>query len=79
MWPDTAWRVVWPNPVNCAEALYIASHAFGVVGMEDEEGQSLINELIAFATQPHRIWSHRWSPGDVLVRDERATMHRGRP
>ena len=66
MWSDTAWRVVWPNPVDCAEALYIASHAFGVVGMEDEEGQSLINELIAFATQPHRIWSHRWSPETSL-------------
>ncbi len=59
MWTDTAWRAIWPNPVDGAEALYSASHAFGVVGMEDEEGQRLIEELTAFATQPHRIWSHR--------------------
>lgn len=79
MWPETAWRAVWPNPVHGAEALYIASHAFGVVGMEERAGRELIDQLIAFATQPDRIYSHRWSPGDVLVWDERATMHRGRP
>ncbi len=79
MWPETAWRAVWPNPVNRAEALYIASHAFGVVGMGEREGRELIDELLAFTTQPGRIYSHRWSHGDVIVWDERATMHRGRP
>ena len=79
MWPETAWRAVWPNPVNGAEALYIASHAFGVVGMGEREGRELIQELIAFTTRPARIYSHRWSPGDVIIWDERATMHRGRP
>lgn len=78
MWPDTAWRAIWQNPVNGAEALYIASHAYGVVGMGEEEGRKLIGELIEFSTRPQRIYTHRWLPGDVIVWDERTTMHRGR-
>jgi len=79
MWPDTRWNAIWPNPANGREALYIASHAFGVVGMPDDEGQALIDELTAFCTQPHYVYTHRYRLGDVLAWDERATMHRGRP
>ena len=79
MWPETAWPAVWPNPVNGEEALYIASHVCGVVGMGEREGRQLIDKLVAFSTEPTRIYSHRWSSGDVIIWDERATMHRGRP
>lgn len=79
MWSDTAWRAIWPNPVTGEEALYIASHAFAVDGLPEEEGQALIDELIAFATQEPYVYSHAWQPGDVLMWDERATLHRGRP
>ena len=78
-WSDQAWRAVWPNPVTGDEALYIASHAFAVEGMEAEAGQSLIRQLIEFATQDEYIYSHCWQSGDVLIWDERATLHRGRP
>ncbi|MYB34040.1 MAG: TauD/TfdA family dioxygenase [Gammaproteobacteria bacterium] len=77
MWPDTKWRAIWRNPVNGTESLYLASHAYGVDGMDEQEGRLLINELIEFSTEPHRVYSHQWLPGDVLVWDERATMHRG--
>lgn len=73
--PDQAWRSTWRNPVNGREALYLASHSFAV----DGEDASLIDELIAFATSPERVYSHHWRPGDVLIWDERATLHRGRP
>lgn len=79
MWEDTAWRAVWANPVNGRKALYLASHAFGVVGLPDSQGQALIDELTAFSTQDHYVYSHAWEVGDVIVWDERATMHRGRP
>jgi alpha-ketoglutarate-dependent 2,4-dichlorophenoxyacetate dioxygenase len=78
-WPDQAWRAVWRNPVNGEEALYIASHAFAVVGLLEGEGQALIDALIDFATRPGTIYSHAWRPGDVLIWDERAILHRGRP
>jgi alpha-ketoglutarate-dependent 2,4-dichlorophenoxyacetate dioxygenase len=78
-WPDTLWRSIWTNPVNGAEALYIASHAFAVEGMDAAEGAALIDELIAFCTRPGTVYGHRWQVGDVLIWDERATLHRGMP
>ena len=78
-WPDTAWRACWPNPANGAEALYIASHAFAVDGMEAAEGAAFLADLIARVTRPEHIYSHRWRPGDVMIWDERATLHRGQP
>ncbi len=78
-WADQSWRAVWPNPVNATESLYIASHAFAVDDLGPAESQALIDELIGFATRPGTVYTHRWRPGDVLVWDERATLHRGRP
>lgn len=78
-WPDQCWRAVWRNPVNGAEALYIASHAFRVEGLPETEGAALIDALIAFCTRPEYVYSHKWLEGDVLIWDERATLHRGRP
>ena len=78
-WPDRPWPAIWRNPVNGQEALYIASHAFKVAGMSELEGAALIDELVAFCTEPEYIYSHRWQPGDVLIWDERATLHRGMP
>jgi len=78
-WPDRPWRAVWPNPVTGEEALLIASHAFAVEGMGLEEGLRLIDDAIAFCTRPEYVYSHRWEVGDVLIWDERATLHRGRP
>jgi len=73
------WRAIWPNPVTGEDALYIASHASKVVGMDPEAGLALLDELMAEMTVPEAIYTHRWRIGDVLVWDERATLHRGRP
>jgi len=78
-WPDQAWKAVWRNPVNGEEALYIASHAFAVDGLPEAQGQAVIDALINFATRPGVVYTHRWCIGDVLIWDERATLHRGRP
>ena len=74
-----AWRAVWPNPVTGDKALYIANHIYGARGMDWGEARAFAEELIEFSTRPEYLYSHRWEPGDVLVWDERATMHRGRP
>jgi alpha-ketoglutarate-dependent 2,4-dichlorophenoxyacetate dioxygenase len=78
-WPDQAWKAVWRNPVNGEDALYIASHAFAVEGWPEAEGQRFIDDLTAFATRSGSVYTHAWRPGDVLIWDERATLHRGRP
>ncbi len=78
-WPDRPWRAVWPNPVTGDEALFIASHAFAIEGLGHEESQTILDEAIAFCTRPDYVYSHKWNVGDVLIWDERATLHRGRP
>ena len=77
--PDTPWRSIWRNPVNGREALYMAAHACGIEGMSEEKGTALINALIEAVTQPTAIYAHQWRVGDVLIWDQRATMHRGTP
>jgi alpha-ketoglutarate-dependent 2,4-dichlorophenoxyacetate dioxygenase len=79
MWPDQAWRAAWTNPVNGEESVHIASHAFAVDGMNEANGTAFIDSLINEVTQPDTIYSHYWEPGDVLVWDERAMLHRGTP
>jgi alpha-ketoglutarate-dependent 2,4-dichlorophenoxyacetate dioxygenase len=77
--PPARWGMTWRNPANDRRALYLASHAFAVEGMGDHEGRALIAELMAAATRPETIYRHAWRAGDVLMWDNRATMHRGRP
>jgi alpha-ketoglutarate-dependent 2,4-dichlorophenoxyacetate dioxygenase len=77
--PPVRWRMTWRNPVNGRIALYIASHAYAIEGLTTAEARALLDELIAEATRPDVIYEHQWRPGDVLMWDNRATMHRGRP
>jgi len=77
--PPQCWRMVWRNPVNGRGALYLASHAYAVEGMESEAGLDLIEELTEGATAPDTTYVHKWRQGDVVMWDNRATMHRGRP
>jgi alpha-ketoglutarate-dependent 2,4-dichlorophenoxyacetate dioxygenase len=77
--PPQCWRMVWRNPVNGRGALYLASHAYAIEGVEPAEGTKLIDELMTAATAPGSSYVHRWRGGDVVMWDNRATMHRGRP
>ena len=58
-------------------SLYIASHAGAIRGMADAEARQLIDELTAHATQRQFVHSHRWRQGDLVIWDDRCTMHRG--
>ena len=77
--PPVRWRLRWINPANGRPALYIASHAFAIEGMAQAEAQALLAALIDDATRPEFTYLHRWRAGDVVMWDNRATMHRGRP
>jgi len=77
--PPVCWRIVWKNPVNGRNAIYLASHAYAIEGMEPAAGKALIDELMAAATAPGVSYMHQWKSGDVVMWDNRATMHRGRP
>ena len=73
------WRLAWKNPTNGRNALYIASHAYAIEGMDLAAAQKLLGELIDAATAPGFSYVHTWRKGDVVMWDNRATLHRGRP
>jgi len=58
-------------------SLYIASHAGEVVGMDKDEGTALLDALMAHATQRQFVQTHRWRTNDLVMWDNRCTMHRG--
>jgi len=60
-------------------SLYLASHASHVIGWPEAKGAALIDELMDFATEPRFVYRHRWRKNDVVMWDNRCTMHRGRP
>jgi taurine dioxygenase len=75
---EVAWPAVTRHPVTGEKILFVnPMHTHGFVGMEREESWPLIQELSAHATQDRFVYYHRWRVGDVLMWDERATMHRG--
>jgi alpha-ketoglutarate-dependent 2,4-dichlorophenoxyacetate dioxygenase len=59
------------------KSLYLASHAGTIRGMADDEARELIDELTAHATQRQFVHSHRWRVKDLVIWDDRCTMHRG--
>ena len=77
--PPQCWRLAWKNPANGRSAIYLASHAYAVENMELAAGKKLIDELMDAATAPGTSYVHSWRSGDVVMWDNRATMHRGRP
>lgn len=77
--PPQCWRLAWTNPANGRTALYIASHAYAIEGMDATAAQRLLGELIEAATAPEFRYVHAWRQGDVVMWDNRATLHRGRP
>jgi alpha-ketoglutarate-dependent 2,4-dichlorophenoxyacetate dioxygenase len=77
--PAQCWRLAWMNPVNGRSAIYLASHAYAIEGMEPASGARLIEALMEVATAPGTSYLHSWHAGDVVMWDNRATMHRGRP
>lgn len=74
--PPTAHGVVHTHPASGRKGLYLASHASHIIGWPEAKGRKLLDELTAHATQPKFVFTHQWRPGDVVMWDNLATMHR---
>ena len=72
--PQVLVRVI---PESGRKSLYLASHAGRIFGMPDAEGCALIDELIEHATRRQFVYTHRWRVNDLVMWDDRCTMHRG--
>jgi alpha-ketoglutarate-dependent 2,4-dichlorophenoxyacetate dioxygenase len=77
--PAVRWRLIWRNPANARDALYIASHAVAIESTDDARSRALLARLIDETTQSAYVYSHQQRTGDVILWDNRATVHRGRP
>ena len=67
------------HPVTGRKSLFIGRHAYGILGLAPEESEKLLDDLVTFACQAPRTYSHAWQPGDVVVWDNRCVLHRARP
>jgi alpha-ketoglutarate-dependent 2,4-dichlorophenoxyacetate dioxygenase len=66
-------------PRSLRRSLYVASHASKIIDWPVPEGRLLLRDLIEHATQPEFVYRHSWRVGDLVIWDNRATMHRARP
>jgi alpha-ketoglutarate-dependent taurine dioxygenase len=64
------------HPETGRPSLLIGRHAYGIPGLEPEESERLLEELVELACQPPRVHQHRWSPGDAVIWDNRCLLHR---
>jgi alpha-ketoglutarate-dependent 2,4-dichlorophenoxyacetate dioxygenase len=77
--PPVPQRLVRVHPGSRRKTLYLAAHASHIVGRPIPEGRLLLRDLIEFATQREFVYRHVWRKGDLVIWDNRCTMHRGRP
>ena len=72
-------RLVRTHPNTGRKSLFLSSHAGVVEGMTLPEGRMLLLDITEFATQERFVYSHQWRLYDLVIWDNQATMHRGRP
>jgi taurine dioxygenase len=77
--PPVDHPVVRVHPDTGRPVLYLGNHASHVIGMDLDEGRTLLRSLLAHATQPRFVYSHSWQAGDLVVWDNRCLVHRALP
>ncbi len=76
--PEPVWQpIVRTHPETGRRATYVSPQfTRAIEGLEDAGSRELLDTLLAHVTNPRFVWTHRWRPGDVVVWDNRCTMHR---
>jgi alpha-ketoglutarate-dependent 2,4-dichlorophenoxyacetate dioxygenase len=77
--PPSRQRLVRRHPGSGRKCLYLSAHASHIAGWPIADGRLLLHDLTEHATQPRFVYSHHWRQGDLVIWDNRDTMHRGRP
>ena len=67
------------HPVTKRRSLYLSSHAGGILGWPVPEARAFLRDLVEHATQRQFVYAHKWRVGDLVMWDNRQTMHRARP
>src|SRR5438067_4924760 len=71
-------RLVQTHPATGRKSLFLSSHAGAIVGWTIPEARMFLRDLTEHATSPAFVYSHAWRPHDLVMWDNRATMHRAR-
>jgi len=73
---------VWPladtHPGSGRKVLFVGVHARQIVGWPTAESRMYLQDLLEHATQRERVYAHEWQVGDLVIWDNRSTLHRGR-
>ena len=77
--PPVAQPLVLMHPKTGRKSIYVASHASHVIGMDVADGRLLLMELIERATRAGTTYRHEWREGDLVMWDNRRSLHRGLP
>ena len=77
-WAPVRQRLVRKHPNTGRLSLYLASHAGGIEGMPIPEARAFLRDLTEHATQRQFVYAHVWKPWDLVMWDNRVTMHRAR-
>ncbi|MBM3647993.1 MAG: TauD/TfdA family dioxygenase [Alphaproteobacteria bacterium] len=71
-------RLVRTHPVSGRKSLFLSAHIGTIVGWPQPEAMAFIRDLMEHATRPEFVYVHRWTQHDLVMWDNRATMHRVR-
>jgi taurine dioxygenase len=74
--PPVRHPLVRRHPETGKPSLYVGHHCSRIVGLPEEEGNALLGELMAHAAQEGNVHAHRWRQRDLVVWDNRCTLHR---
>jgi alpha-ketoglutarate-dependent 2,4-dichlorophenoxyacetate dioxygenase len=78
-YPPSRQRLVRRHPGSRRKTLYLSAHASHIEGWPVADGRLLLYDLNLHATRPEFVYRHQWRIGDLVIWDNRDTMHRGRP
>jgi alpha-ketoglutarate-dependent 2,4-dichlorophenoxyacetate dioxygenase len=76
--PPVWWPLVRTHPGSGRKVLFAGIHARAIKGWTLAEGRMLLMDLLEHATQPQFVYAHKWRPNDLVIWDNRSTLHRGR-
>ncbi len=77
--PSVWHRVVQTHPVTGRTVYYLNFDPLAFSGVDDDTGKALLQQVLEIALPPHRVYRHRWSPGELIIWDNHAMLHSGTP
>jgi alpha-ketoglutarate-dependent 2,4-dichlorophenoxyacetate dioxygenase len=76
--PPAVWPLAQTHPGSGRKLLFVGVHAREIIGWPTAESRIYLSDLLEHATQRERVYSHEWRVGDLVMWDNRSTLHRGR-